>query len=304
MSSRIRPQAAPIRLQTKQKRTLVLTFFPQCFVLLFGGQYLGLPDPKYFHFEFVQIKKHARAAARLWRPFAFGGKMEKIHLSKRLTAIAALVPPEGGLADVGTDHGYIPIWLLQNGFSGSVFATDINAAPLERARLSADENRLADKIDFRLCNGLAAVDSAKIDTVIIAGMGGETIAAILEAAPWTHEKHLIFQPMTKSERLRLWLFENNYKVLSEHLVKDGAIYELLTATGGSDRPYSDSELLTGHLDLIRSDRLFPARLSVLISRTRRALSGLESTEKAASSNRLDDLKRELRELEDMQIQFT
>ena len=227
--------------------------------------------------------------------------MEKIHLSKRLTAIAALVPNEGGLADVGTDHGYIPVWLLQNGFSSLIFATDINAAPLERARLCAEENQLADKINFCLCDGLAAVDSAKIDTVIIAGMGGETIAAILEAAPWAHEKYLILQPMTKSERLRRWLFENGYRVISEHLIEDGAIYELLTATGGTDELYSEAEFLTGHLNLIRSDWHFPARLSALIERTSRALSGLESAEKATSSTRLDDLKRELKELGNMRI---
>ena len=225
--------------------------------------------------------------------------MTKIHLSKRLRAIASLVPPEGGLVDVGTDHGYIPVRLLQNGFAGAIFATDINSGPLERARLSAAENGLADRISFHLCDGLAAVDSEKVSTVIIAGMGGENIAAILSAAPWTRQKHLILQPMSKSERLRLWLFENDYVVLAEQLVEDGALYELITATGGRDYPYSRAELLTGHFGLIKNDPLFPKRLTFLINRVSRALRGLQSAGKQASCSDIDAQKIEMNELSRM-----
>lgn len=223
-----------------------------------------------------------------------------INLSKRLGAIAALVPRTGGVADVGTDHGYIPVWLLQNDFQGFVAATDINAGPLERARLTAAQYGISDKISFYLCDGLELVDADSVSTVIIAGMGGETIASILQNAPWTHDKLLILQPMSKSERLREWLFENGYRVLTERLVQDGAVYEILTATGGVDAPYGDGEILTGRFPLVSADPLFPARLSLLIKKTQRAVAGQSAASGAEGKTRLDALKKVLSGLYDMQ----
>ncbi|NCC68024.1 MAG: SAM-dependent methyltransferase, partial [Clostridia bacterium] len=149
--------------------------------------------------------------------------MAAIKLSERLLSIAKLIPSCGGVADVGTDHGYIPVWLAQNGHSGGLFATDINKGPLEHAKQTAAEYGQAGKISFFLCDGLKALSGREISTVIIAGMGGENIAEIISAAPWMKENHslLILQPMSKSAFLRQWLFNNGYSVLSEQLVDDG-----------------------------------------------------------------------------------
>lgn len=214
--------------------------------------------------------------------------MAQIKLSDRLLAIARLVPPLGGVADVGTDHGYIPVWLAQNGHSGKIYASDINEAPLEHAKLTAVEYGQADRISFALCDGLAALDGTDISTVIIAGMGGENIADILSAAPWTKtlRTRLILQPMTKSALLRSWLFDNGYRVLSEQLVQDGLVYEILTAEAGEDESYSPAELLTGHSKLISNDPLFEGRLDSLIEKTERAVSGLASSSRAEDSERL------------------
>ena len=214
--------------------------------------------------------------------------MTKIKLSRRMEAIARLVPLSGGVADVGTDHGYIPISLLQRGFADKIVATDINPGPLESAKCAAAGQGVSDKISFYLCDGLAALDGDGLSTVIIAGMGGETIASILEAAPWTKEsgRLLILQPMSKSERLRSWLFENVYRVLTEELVEDGAVYELMTVTGGEDTPYEAGELLTGHYSLISGDPLFPARLDALTEKCKRAAEGLSASSDPECKNRL------------------
>lgn len=230
--------------------------------------------------------------------------MPEIKLSKRLSAIAALIPPSGGVADVGTDHGYIPVWLLQNGYKGAIIATDINSGPLERAKRTAAEYRLREKINFHLCDGLADADEKYISTIVIAGMGGETIAAILNAAPWTREKILILQPMTKSERLRSWLFQNQYRVTAETLVEDGTVYEILCATGGSDIPYEEGEFITGHFPLISGDPLFPQRLASLIEKHRRALAGLQRASDTESALRREALERELHGLLEMQGKLT
>lgn len=147
---------------------------------------------------------------------------KKLKLQPRLACLAACVPQGAKLADVGTDHGYVPVHLLQEGKITKAIASDIGCEPLEHARRTAEEYRLGGAIDFRLCPGLAAILPEEVDTVLIAGMGGETIVEILTAAPWTKrgEHLLILQPQTKIEWFRSWLSGNGYCCVEEKLVFD------------------------------------------------------------------------------------
>ena len=123
----------------------------------------------------------------------------QLTLQPRLQAIADLVPQGSRIADVGTDHGYLPIYLLQRNRISCAIATDIRPGPLEHGKRTAREWGREHQISFRLCDGLAEVSPQEVDTVVIAGMGGETIAAILDAVPWCHEKELLLQPMSRAE---------------------------------------------------------------------------------------------------------
>lgn len=155
-----------------------------------------------------------------------------INLDKRLSAVAALVRPGSRLADIGTDHAYLPVHLVQAGVCPTAIASDIGAGPLEAARHTVTENELTSKIALRLGNGLATVSVDEVEDIAIAGMGGETIAAILEAAPWVKDARLrlILQPMTRAEDLRRWLLQNGFSVLEEHLIIDGRhLYPVLAA---------------------------------------------------------------------------
>ena len=109
---------------------------------------------------------------------------KKLILQPRLQALADLVAGGARIADVGTDHGYLPVYLLQEKKIAFAIASDINVEPLEHARRTAKEFGITENIDFRLCGGLDLIGNEEVDTVIIAGMGGETIAAILTAANW------------------------------------------------------------------------------------------------------------------------
>ncbi|MEA4895854.1 MAG: class I SAM-dependent methyltransferase [Oscillospiraceae bacterium] len=227
--------------------------------------------------------------------------MPQIKLSARLNAIARLVPPVGAVADVGTDHGYIPVWLTQNGHSGALFATDIKKEPLLHAKRTAEKQGFSERIEFRLCDGLAALKDDGIKTAIIAGMGGENIAEIISAAPWVKLSGclLILQPMTKSAHLRAWLSDNGYKVLSEQLVEDGGIYEILTARAGKDESYSPAERLVGHANLISVSPLFERRLQDITVKTERAASGLSASSRGGDAERLNhtlELLASLKEL--------
>ena len=170
-----------------------------------------------------------------------------MELTPRLQAIAEQVPQGACLADVGTDHGYLPVWLLRSGRIDSAIAADLREGPLDRARETAQRFGVAEQISFRLCDGLSAIRPEEVDTVVIAGMGGETIASILEAAPWTKERTLLLlQPMTGSAELRQWLQGHGYEITGERIAREGKrLYSILSVKGGEMSPLSPAELWAG-----------------------------------------------------------
>lgn len=159
---------------------------------------------------------------------------KQLELSPRLALLASWVPQNTSLADVGTDHGYLPVWLRLHGRICFAVASDLRKGPLERAKATG---RLygADGIDYRLGNGLSPVRPEEAETIVIAGMGGENIAAILESAPWTADGYhtLLLQPQTHAEDLRRFLMDHGYTICREALVLDrGTIYPILEARTG------------------------------------------------------------------------
>ncbi len=202
----------------------------------------------------------------------------ELSLQPRLALLASLVPQGAVLADVGTDHGYIPVCLRQRGVIDRAIASDIGREPLEHARRTAEEYGVGG-IDLRLCAGLDAIAPEECDTVLIAGMGGETIWGILAAAPWTRDgRHtLLLQPQTKIEELRLRLCENGYAVTREHLVRDkGKLYVVMTVTAG-ERYTPGAEQLYGGLALER-EALYGDYLAHQIARLRRRADGLRRSD--------------------------
>ena len=146
---------------------------------------------------------------------------KQLALQPRLHLLARLVPEGCRLTDVGTDHGYLPVALLQQGRIAAAIASDIGVEPLEHARRTAMQYGV-DGMDFRLCAGLSGIAPEETDVIVIAGMGGETIISILQDAPWTADgqHRLLLQPMTKAAALRHWLADNGYTFTDEHLVED------------------------------------------------------------------------------------
>ena len=220
---------------------------------------------------------------------------KQLALQPRLALLARLVPEGCRLTDVGTDHGYLPVSLLQQGRITAAIASDIGAEPLEHARRTAQQYGVKG-IDFRLCSGLSAIAPEETDVIVIAGMGGETIIAILSAAPWTRNGHmLLLQPMTKAADLRHWLADNGYTFTDEHLVEDkGRLYPVLTVTGGKHRALTEAEALCGVL--LESDPLYGAYLSEHAAKLRRSAEGLRRSsapDAAAQAARMDALAEEL-----------
>lgn len=154
-------------------------------------------------------------------------------LNARLLSAAELTRQGAVLADIGTDHAYLPLFLLSAGRIEYAFATDINEGPLASARANAEQYGMTDKMSFILTDGAAALSGKGICDYTICGMGGELIADIIERAPHLMDEgvHLILQPMSRQERLRSYLYSHGFEIIKESYSLDaGKYYVCLLAT--------------------------------------------------------------------------
>lgn len=172
-------------------------------------------------------------------------------LSNRLKAIFNLVPENAAIADIGTDHAYLPAALVRAGRVSSAIACDIREKPLKNAAATIDAAGVSDKVSLRLSDGLDSVSSNEVDTVIVAGMGGDVISGIISRAQWLrNDKLLILQPMTSAETLRRFLCNNGYNIESETAIEDsGRYYTIMLVRGGkSSIPKQEPYYVSGKLD--------------------------------------------------------
>ena len=158
----------------------------------------------------------------------------KLPLSNRLLACCSFVHPGDRVADVGCDHGYLGIHLLQNHIAGSVIASDVNEGPLQSARMNAAKFGVQEKMTFHLSNGVQNIPR-DFDCMVCAGMGADTMIFILDAAPWLKDPkyRVILQCQSKRPELRQWLYDAGYRIRRETLAKDGQfVYSIMEVTYG------------------------------------------------------------------------
>lgn len=232
--------------------------------------------------------------------------MDRIPLSARLASVAALVPRGAVLADIGTDHGFLPIHLLRQGYIQRAIAADLRRGPLEKAVENGKRYGVTENLDFRLSDGLAEIKPHEVDTVVIAGMGGETIAGILAAAPWTREGgcRLILQPMTAHYDLRDFLNGSGYAILGEHLNEEGRhIYVTMEVTAGEEPPYTPGEKWAGRQFEGMDSPLRDVYLQMLETRVRRALVGLRQSVRPGDVPRRELLEQIASQLEEMRKEW-
>lgn len=175
--------------------------------------------------------------------------MEKLDL--RLAAAAEFVKEGTVAADIGTDHGYLICYLVNEGICKRGFATDINIKPLESARTLIKEMNLEEEIETVLTDGLSGLPEDEIDEILVCGMGGETIIGILDKAKWIKSEmvHLVLQPMSRADMLRRWLCENGWNIDEEKAVEvEKHLYTVMSASYiGSKEIPDEFYCLTGEL---------------------------------------------------------
>ncbi|OCX50101.1 SAM-dependent methyltransferase [Limosilactobacillus reuteri] len=159
--------------------------------------------------------------------------MDEKHLSARLACVASLVPAGARVADIGSDHAYLPAALVLDGKIDFAIAGEVVKGPYENAVHEVKDHQLEGKVIPRLADGLAAIEPAdKVDTITIAGMGGSLIASILEKDKnkLTGIKRLVLQPNVGESQLREWLMNNHYQIMTEKIIEeDNHIYEIIVA---------------------------------------------------------------------------
>ena len=162
----------------------------------------------------------------------------KIPLSNRLLACCDFINPGDRVADIGCDHGYLSIYLLKKGIAHSVIASDIKEGPLHNAVRNSEKFGVRDKMTFYLSDGVRNIPR-EFDTLVCAGMGGDTMVSILSAAPWlqSSQYRLILQCQSKTPLLRRYLSDNGWSIAAEKVLKDGKfLYTIMEVLWQPDAP--------------------------------------------------------------------
>jgi len=225
-----------------------------------------------------------------------------ITLSERLTALSNYVVKGKIVADIGTDHGYLPIYLVQSGVCPRALAADINLKPLEAARKNVMAYALDTKIELRLGNGLQVLRPGEVHVANIAGMGGNTIRNILKAAPGVLAglERLILQPMGDEEVLRHWLLTNGWKIIDENLVfEDHRLYTIIVCEQGLEKLYDAATLEIGPRLLEQRHPLLPKLVAKLQHKYQSILTGLAKGDRQQTEPKRQRITEHLRLLEEV-----
>ncbi|MBR7151770.1 MAG: SAM-dependent methyltransferase [Clostridia bacterium] len=212
----------------------------------------------------------------------------------RLCSAIPYLTKGGRVADIGTDHAYLPIHLVAEGIVREALACDINEGPIESARANIREAGLEAQISTLRTDGLCGVEAFAPDDILIFGMGGELIVRILSDAPWIRREGigLVLQPMSRASVLRKWLAEEGFSLLGETLTQDGRKFYQTIHARWSGRPtvLSEEEALLGRLPQSASPELLRAFLAHEIAVRERILRG-------KSLSAVADGEKEQRELQ-------
>lgn len=205
----------------------------------------------------------------------------KLPISKRLLCCASMIQPGSRVADIGTDHGYLGIYLLQSGAARHVIACDLRKDPLENARRNAKLFGVDGAMELRLSDGLEKILPDEVDTVVMAGMGGDLIQKILSQCPWRKREGLqfILQPQSAGNVLRRWLCEDGFEIQREEPVQDGHfLYTVMDIRQGEPAPltpgteYASPALLASGSPLVGN---YLARVENALQETVRGLTNAE-----------------------------
>ncbi len=229
--------------------------------------------------------------------------MNSDHLSSRLKTVAGYVKKNSRLADIGSDHAYLPIWLAKNNIINFGIAGEVVRGPYENAKNEISKAGLNNTILPRLADGLAAIEASDhIDTITIAGMGGTLISQILDSGvdKLKNVQNLILQPNVGEKILREWLMHNGYKIFDEQiLAEDRHTYEVIVAEPVNDKiTYSDKELTFGPFLVNNPNEVFYQKWRSEKQQLENVLKQIE-TSKKPNIDKIDELNHQIKQINEV-----
>ncbi|TKC19938.1 tRNA (adenine(22)-N(1))-methyltransferase [Robertmurraya kyonggiensis] len=229
-------------------------------------------------------------------------------LSQRLQSVAGYIPEGSSIADIGSDHAYLPCHVVKKGRVPFAIAGEVVEGPFQSAKKQVESEELTNQIDVRKGDGLAVLSPGEVDCITIAGMGGALIASILEQGLDKLEgvTRLILQPNLSAQSIRVWLIDHEWQLIAEEILEeDGKIYEILVAEKGEPhRPYNQekihSELLMGPFLSSKKTEPFVKKWKSEMKNWMRILSKLEqAADTEDNRQKKEELQNKLRMVEEV-----
>lgn len=224
-----------------------------------------------------------------------------MNLGPRLLSVAKFVPQGSVVADIGTDHAYLPIVLVENKIVDKAFACDVHEGPYKVAQKTILAAGLSSQIGVRFGDGITVLSPGEVDVLTIAGMGGALMIDILSKCPpvTVDLKGLVLQPMNGAALLRSWLYQNGWNINEEDLVLDeGRLYEVMYVVHGPTAMPEDILLEIGPKLWQNRHVLLRQHVENLLFQSKRVLTGMESSEQAKQSEKYSFVLGKIKQLED------
>lgn len=226
--------------------------------------------------------------------------MKDIELSLRMKTVADMVKPGGRVCDIGCDHAFVSIYLVANGISDRVIASDVRTGPCAIARDNIARWKMTDRIDLRLGNGLATISPGEVDSIIIAGMGGILITDILEAGMDVVQSadQLVLQPQSETEHVRRYIAEKGWKITEEKMLIDAGKYYVVLNVDVTAQDFGNKSAMDevyykyGYYLIHNHDKILREYLRDKLDSTGKVLEGLKKADTDNARRRAGELTHE------------
>ncbi len=224
-----------------------------------------------------------------------------VKLSARLACAARHVPAGSVVADIGADHAYLPVYLLENGIAGRVVAGEVSGGPYGIAAGAVRAAGLEDRIEVRLGDGLQVISPGEVNVVVLAGMGGRTICEILDSGRAVLDglERLILQPMRDIPMVRRWLADNNWRIIDEEMVYEDSHYYVIIVAGPGREKITDSALELGPCLLENRSPVFHRFLLKKRADIAAVLNELQTARGTRAQEKISRLRREAEQIEEV-----